>query len=160
MDIQKIVISQYKAALLMFKDAVSISSEELWYGIEKTNAFWHIAYHTLFYTDLYLSVNLDSFVPWDKHKENYNLLDKTLTPSYNKSDIFEYYEKIIDALELRIRETDFEAPSGFYWLKCNKLELHIYNIRHIQHHAGQLIERIRDYQKQGINWVSFGDKQD
>ena len=86
MDIKKILISQYKAALLMFKDAVSNSSDELWYGIEKSKTFWHIAYHTLFYTDLYLCANHDLFVPWEKHKENYDSLGKPPVPPNNKPD--------------------------------------------------------------------------
>jgi hypothetical protein len=38
---------------------------------------------------------------------------------------------------------DFDAPSGFFWLPFSKLELQLYNIRHVQHHTGQLIDRLR-----------------
>jgi len=34
------------------------------------------------------------------------------------------------------------------------MELHMYNIRHLQHHAGQLIDRLRTTENIGIAWVS------
>lgn len=37
---------------------------------------------------------------------------------------------------------DLDAPSGFFWLPFNKLELQLYKTRHVQHHAGQLIDRL------------------
>jgi hypothetical protein len=37
---------------------------------------------------------------------------------------------------------DYNAPSGFSWIPLNKLELQLYNIRHIQHHTGELYERL------------------
>jgi hypothetical protein len=36
----------------------------------------------------------------------------------------------------------YEAPSRFAWIPLNKLELQFYNIRHIQHHTGELFERL------------------
>jgi hypothetical protein len=48
---------------------------------------------------------------------------------------------------------NLEAESGFSWIPMNKMELQIYNIRHIQHHAAQLIERLRDNQGIHIKWV-------
>ncbi len=40
-------------------------------------------------------------------------------------------------------QTRLDADSGFYWLPFNKFELQLYNIRHIQHHTGQLTDRLR-----------------
>jgi hypothetical protein len=49
---------------------------------------------------------------------------------------------------------DLEAQSGFDWLPFDKLELQFYNIRHTQHHTGQLSERLRKSSDTGIRWVA------
>jgi hypothetical protein len=46
-----------------------------------------------------------------------------------------------------------EAPSGFPFLPFNKLELQFYNIRHTQHHTGQLADRLRNAINIGTPWV-------
>jgi len=42
------------------------------------------------------------------------------------------------------------------WLPFPRVEVHIYNVRHIQHHAAQLILRLRRDHKQGIPWFKSG----
>ncbi len=39
--------------------------------------------------------------------------------------------------------TSLEGPSGFSWLPISRGELHLYNIRHIQHHTGQMSAHLR-----------------
>lgn len=34
----------------------------------------------------------------------------------------------------------------------NRLQLHLYNIRHLQHHVGQLTERLHQAGIKGIKW--------
>jgi len=50
---------------------------------------------------------------------------------------------------------NLEAPSGFYWLPFNKAELQFYNIRHTQHHTGQLADRLRTAANLGVDWVGL-----
>jgi hypothetical protein len=45
------------------------------------------------------------------------------------------------------------GESGFPWIPFPRLELHIYNIRHIQHHAGQLGAFLRRNKVKGVGWV-------
>ncbi|KPV49022.1 hypothetical protein SE17_34945, partial [Kouleothrix aurantiaca] len=45
-----------------------------------------------------------------------------------------------------------DAPSGFSWLPLTKFELQIYSIRHIQQHAGELMERLGPGAT-GLDWV-------
>jgi hypothetical protein len=53
----------------------------------------------------------------------------------------------IDALDLHSPE------SGFSWYRVSKLEHQIVNIRHIQHGAAQLADRLRSAAGVGIDWV-------
>jgi hypothetical protein len=58
-----------------------------------------------------------------------------------------------DALDL-----DADA-SGFPWYRTSKLDHQIVNIRHIQHHAAQLADRLRAYSNVGTKWAGAGRKQ-
>jgi hypothetical protein len=50
---------------------------------------------------------------------------------------------------------DLDAnESGFSWYRMSKLEHQFVNIRHIQHHAAQLIDRVRSAADVGIRWVA------
>jgi hypothetical protein len=55
--------------------------------------------------------------------------------------------------EARVPTLDLAAPSGFHWLPFNKMELQFYNIRHRQHHTGQLADRLRTKTNVGLAWV-------
>ena len=46
------------------------------------------------------------------------------------------------------------TESGFSWYRMSKLEHQFVSIRHIQHHAGQLIDRVRSAADIGIGWVA------
>jgi hypothetical protein len=50
---------------------------------------------------------------------------------------------------------DLEAESGFNWLPFDKLELQIYNIRHIQQHTGELYERLGTSGSIELSWVGM-----
>jgi hypothetical protein len=54
----------------------------------------------------------------------------------------------VDAIDLPSQE------SGFSWYPIPKLEHQLVDIRHIQHHAAQLADRIRASADIGIRWVS------
>ena len=51
-------------------------------------------------------------------------------------------QKAIESIALETRET-LEGPSGFGRLKFSRGELYLYNIRHLQHHTGQLSAYLR-----------------
>ncbi len=164
-----VILSQYQGALLMLKAGIINCDEELWNYQKYENKFWHICYHVLFYADLYLSEDEYSFTPWTHHKKEYQFLGKVPYPpyhkpvvdlSYSKQQILDYYDFISHSLELRIAKTNLDKTSGFFWLPFNKMELQLYNIRHIQHHAAQLIERLREERNISVEWVGFGEKAD
>ncbi|MCB9122287.1 MAG: hypothetical protein H6640_21400 [Caldilineaceae bacterium] len=52
-------------------------------------------------------------------------------------------------------QTDLSAPSGFDWLPMNKLELQIYSMRHLQQHAGELMERLGSRAGIDVPWVGM-----
>ena len=157
-----IIKSQYAASLEMFRQAVKKCPGDAWNNKRDKNRFWHICYHALFYTHLYLQTTEGDFIPWEKHREEYPFLGKLPWPPhadpkigdpYSKEDILEYAAFCLKEVEKRVDALDLESTSGFHWLPFDKLELQFYNIRHIQHHAGQLIDRLRNHDNIGVDWV-------
>jgi|SRR5215470_680398 len=162
MHIAEPLMKQYRAPLEMLGQAIDLCPESLWYSAEYHNRFWHVAYHALFYTHLYLHPTEAELVPWPKCRPSYNFLGalpfppfekpKIETP-YEKADLLEYLEICRKEVAARVPELDLEAPSGFDWIPLNKLELQVYNIRHLQHHTGQLADRLRNVAGVGVPWV-------
>ncbi|MDN3548860.1 DinB family protein [Mucilaginibacter aquaedulcis] len=162
------LISQYRAALSMLRNVVVSCPEILWDNTDNDIAFWQLVYHTLYFTDLYLADNAHRFVRWSRHRQDYQKLGrlpadrtKLTQPIYTKNDLLGYISEIDQLLIHQVKEEGFKGPSGFEWLVMNKLESHLYNIRHLQHHTGQLIERLHQFGVHGIPWIiQFTDGED
>jgi hypothetical protein len=164
MDTTTVIRSQYHAALDMLDEAIRACPEGLWADPSFTNVFWHVAYHALFYTHLYLHESHESFVPWSKGRPEYEFLGDRLPwpphdkpkvgEPYTKAEVLEYMAFCRQQVEAKVPAVDLGAASGFAWLPFGKLELQFYNIRHLQHHTGQLSERLRTQANTGIGWVA------
>lgn len=156
MKTKEILKSQYRASIQMLKDAVENCPDSLWNNEAYTNPFWHVVFHAIFYTHFYLHATQDNFIPWEKHKDELvSLEDDPGDEIYTKEEIIDYiayFERKIDEL---VDDLDLEAGSGFYWLPFNKLELQLYNIRHIQHHTGELSERLGKFGDIEVGWVGM-----
>jgi len=160
-----IIKSQYKASLAMLRDAIEKCTEPLWADERYKPPFWRIAYHGLFFTDLYLSENVEEFSPWAKHIDEYESLGPMIHkggklpkegPPYAKDELQEYYDLIIEKLDAAVDSLELDQTSGFPWLPFGKLELQFYNIRHIHHHAGQLSLILRTELGQELGWIAMG----
>jgi len=158
MNLQDILKSQYHASLTMLQDAIDACPAELWTDPTYVNQFWQVAYHTLFYTDFYLHASESAFVPWEKHRPKHNFFASghaapgSLVP-YSIDEVRAYRARCDAMIDSAVDRLDLSAPeSGFPWYKMSKLEHQFVNLRHIQHHTGQLAERIRQVTGRGVNW--------
>ena len=159
MNIKDAIKSQYLASLAMLQEAVAKCPESLWQDREYANAFWHIAYHTLYYTHLYLQPTGEDFRPWSKHRGYYHSLTRQEPKSgepYSQADILEYLEFCRMQVDQQVSQLDLEAESGFHWLPFDKLELQFYNIRHLQQHIGELCERLGAQGGVEVAWAVRG----
>lgn len=161
MNLNDIIKSQYLAALEMLKQAVVQCPAEVWDDAADENRFWHVAYHALFYAHLYLQPAEADFVPWEKHKRAARSLaagdekETAITNPYTPSEILEYLAFVQQEALTTVDKLDMHGESGFYWLPFSKLELQFYTIRHIQHHAGELYERLSTYREVEVHWVGL-----
>ena len=160
-----IVSSQIRAALRMLRSAIEACPDELWNREADHNPFWVLSYHTLYFAHLYLSPSEGAFEPYQRQVAGHSGYGKTdlgnwadLTPDdvYAKTDLLTYCDHIDSRVSELVESTQFNAESGFSWLKFSKAEAHLYNLRHIQHHAGQLIDRLRQEADIGSKWVFDG----
>ncbi len=154
------IVTEYKGSLKMLINTVHKCPDDLWESAAFENTYWRIVYHTLFYTAFYLSAGLDGFIPWDKHHPNYHVLGSTahdeqpvvIKHRYSKSDLLGYADVIFNSLEDKVNNANLTDATGFEWIARNRFGLHLYNIRHVQHHTGQLTERLHQVGIKGINW--------
>lgn len=143
--------SQYLAALAMLREVIKLCPEGLWLSTGYKNRLWHVAYHALFYTHLYLQISEKNFKPWEHHRTDYEFLGPQPWPPYNLPTIGEPYsrEEVLaylslceDEVRAQVPMLDLAGPSGFSWQNFSKLELQFYNIRHLQQHVGELSDRL------------------
>ncbi|HXM13312.1 MAG TPA: DinB family protein [Terriglobales bacterium] len=160
-----LLVSQYRASLSMLGQAIEVCPEDLWLASDYRNRSWHIAYHAVFYTHFYLQESQADFRAWGKHQADSQYLgprpwEPNKVPAvvrpYSRAEVLEYHKLCCAEVEARVPRLELSAPSGFYWLPFNKMELQLYNIRHLQHHTGQLADRLRAVAGVGVDWVLSG----
>jgi hypothetical protein len=159
------IAAQYGAALKMLEDAIDQCQPENWTASVSKFPFWHVAYHVLFCTDMYLSQGLGRFLPQSFHRENYNFLGRMPFPPftaviadhpYDKATLLSYVITCRNKVIIEIKqetESTLAAPSGFDWIPFPRAQLHLYNIRHIQHHTGALGAFLGKAQGKSAAWV-------
>jgi hypothetical protein len=161
--------SQYHAALAMLRDAIERCPEPEWVSDDHRNAFWQIAYHTLFFTHLYLQPSLEAFRPWEGHQGGVQHEDGIAGPAdpssslplipepYTKAQVLAYCRLVDAMVDGAVVALDLDgAESGFPWYRMGKLEHQLVNLRHVQHHAAQLADRLRAASDIGVRWVAAG----
>ncbi|MBL7200218.1 MAG: hypothetical protein ISS56_08730 [Anaerolineae bacterium] len=165
MNAHQAILSQYQAALAMLRQAIEKCPTSLWSDTAARNRYWHIAYHALFYTHLYAHTRGEEFEPWEHHRAEYEFLgpkpwpphdEPAIGEPYGKGEVLAFVEVCQGYIEVQVPPLDLEASSGFSWLPVDKLELQFYNIRHLQHHIGQLLDRLRTRAGIGVSWISHG----
>ena len=166
--IAEILGSQYKAALQMLRQTIGKIPSDQWNNDEYNNPNWQIAYHAIWATRFYLSANSESFVPWEKAIEGAESLggmqdwenpeEGVIIEGYHsKEELLSFIDSIEEGLQQAISTLPLTGNSGFEWYPYSRLELHINNIRHLQHHAAQLIERMKAKGITGFPWAIDGN---
>jgi uncharacterized damage-inducible protein DinB len=157
--LRRILTGQFEAALAMLHQCVRICPPEHWDSKIANDTFRQVAYHTLFFVDLYLSPGEDAFELRDLHRRGGDERSSTTASAgLDQDETLAYVaicrHKALAALAAETAES-LQRDSGFARLRCSRAELHLYNIRHMQHHAGQLSASLRRI-KQAVDWVKSG----
>ena len=163
---QDLITGQYEACLSMLGMCVNRSPDSGWHAPVANLKFCQVAFHTLFFTDLYLGDDVASQRAQSFHRDHSQefgdyeeLEDRVQQATYEKSFIIEFLRHCRDkAISVVGRETEetLQRRAAFDWLDMTRAELHLYNVRHIHHHAAQLSLRMRLDTGEGIPWVQSG----
>jgi DinB superfamily len=152
-----IVWQQFGAAIDMLENAMLACPDELWSDRSQRPEFWYLVYHTLFFLDLYLADSVEAFVPPAPFTMD-ELDPAGLLPErpYTKEQLQTYLEHGRDKCRSTIDTlTDDRARQrcGFERVDVSVLELLLYNMRHVQHHAAQLNLILRQKIDSAPGWV-------
>lgn len=167
-QLRAILKSQLHAALATLRDVVTRCPDDLWLAPGQPSAYWQVAYHTVFFGHLYLCPGVEQFEKWTGHQDAQHgdglpgpADPKSTLPllpaPYTKAQVLEYCG-VCDALVDRaIDDLDVSRTEcGFPWYSMSKLEHQLVNLRHIQHHAAQLADRLRIATGATTRWVATG----
>ncbi len=159
MDItlKTIIWRQFGAAIDMLENAMQACPEAVWGDRSLRPEFWYTAFHTLFYLDLYLSESDAGFSPpapftLDEMDERGLLPERV----YTIEELQKYLEHGREKCRATIAAMTGDKAHrrcGFDWLDISVAELLLYNMRHVQHHAGQLNLLLRQKVDSAPRWV-------
>jgi len=148
---------QFGAAIDMLENAMRACPEAVWEDRSRQPEFWYVAFHTLFYLDLYLSESDVGFSPPAPYTLD-ELDEKGLMPErmYTKDELLKYLahgrEKCRSTISA-LTEERANRRCGFEWLDISFAEVLFYNMRHVQHHAAQLNLLLRQKIDSAPRWV-------
>jgi hypothetical protein len=156
MNMKSALKKQYRAGLAMLRQSVECCPADVWTSGEHPRTFWRIAFHTIFYTHLYLQPDNESFQRWSKDREDCAALwdDPPELEPYTVADILEYIDLLAESVSASVDRLDLDASeTGFYWYpNMTKLDHQMMNLRHLQGHVGQLSEILMSHGID-IDWV-------
>lgn len=156
--IKDVLWKQLGASIDMLQDAISACPDELWERPSAGMGFWYMAYHALWFLDHDLSPAEGEFTPPGFDIYNYEAGDARppFEHPYSRSDVTEYVRhcrrRCKDAIG-GIDERDSGHLRGCHRINANAIELIIYQIRHVQHHAAQLNLLLRQTTDSAPDWV-------
>jgi hypothetical protein len=169
---QTLLGRQFAAAIQMLRLAIEACPDELWDDRTDGSPFWHLAYHALFYTDFYLSDDEKTFEPRDFHGDKAHFLPgdykefggvvTTPDKAFTRDQLLDYADHCLRKSQATFEKlTDERALErcGFWWYELNLGEFLLNNLRHAQHHAGQLALLLRRRADVGIEWMGTRDNQ-
>lgn len=177
--IREALHEQFSAGLAMLRACIGACPDDLWTtefpcppdeDRTLTRTFERIAFHTVYFTHLYLGQGEAAFhrpvglavydreanagmwtPPWAT--EPYEL--SADVPAHSKLAILHYLAFVEELLPRTIDELDLAASgSGFHWYpNIGKLSHELLNLRHLQGHVGQLTELLMA-RGVDVDWVS------
>lgn len=152
----------------MLRDAIASCPAEHWETKVANDPARFVAFHTLYSTDIYLSRNKSAFKSHEFVMEGRGLPfgqplpAGTLPRGLSQQRAIEYSNFCIAKARATLAietEADLAGESGFGH-PLSRAEMHIYNIRHIQHHTGALAAHIRrltpEFPETGLDWIDSG----
>lgn len=152
MKIKPVLQSQYLSALAMLKQAIVQCPPAVWNDRQEKDKFWYVAYHTLRYAHQYLKATDKGYPRWEQRPHS----DPGVP--FSKEQILVKLAQVERDVIEQVPLMNLDDKTGATGALANKLELQIYNIRHIQQHTGELYQRLSATNAK-LNWASRRTKE-
>ncbi len=164
LSLTEIIWNQFGAAIDSLESAIRVCPEPVWKarvpGRETpAHDFWYIVFHTLFWTDCYLHETSKTFAEQSKYGvTEFDPEGAYPDRIYSQGEMLEYLAYVREKCRARVSTATEESLYAFWDSESKKdfpvLELHLYNMRHVQHHAAQLNLMLRQTVDDAPKWVS------
>jgi len=153
----EMVTAQFGAAIQMLSNAVDACPEKLWNQKNDFSDFWYIAYHVTFWLDFYLTALPDDYIPYkdfgmSEHDPEGILPERV----FSKEEITDYLDHCMAKCKSVLNNLDEVKGNELYTfgtLTLPRFEMMLYNMRHVQHHTGQLNLLLRQQAGSAPKWV-------
>ena len=152
---------QFGAAIDSLEGAIQSCPETVWASGERWRQPWYLAFHTLFWLDLYLSESASDYAPPAPFTRGELEPDVFPDRPYLKQELLGWLRQCRASLAARLSristEGDLRRRCRLPWGEMELGELLLYNLRHVQHHVGQLNLLIRQAGGEPPRWVARAD---
>lgn len=151
----------------MLRAAIEQCPPQVWTQAADGPAGGRIAYHTLHYTDAYLCDGWDAHqqAAW-AHEHAYLFKREGSWPPesaeipdviYDAEQLLAYGDEVKQTARDVVASKDLSDASAFAHIKGTRLAVHVYNLRHLQHHVGQLCLLTRRAGGGVVGWSGNGE---
>jgi hypothetical protein len=153
---KEFIAPQFGAAIEMLDKSLRACPDALWSDGSQPE-FWYVAYHALFWLDFYLSESPEGFAP--PAPFDLNEMDPAgLMPVrvFTVDELCAYADHCRRKCRTALESFPMERAGEMVHrgnVHLARLELHVYNLRHFQHHVGQLNLMLRQKANIGGVWV-------
>lgn len=164
-----IIWRQFGAAIDMLGNALRACPDDLWRAklwdapAERPEyaQFWYLAYHALFWLDLYTTGAAEGFAPPAPFTLIEMEADGLPDRVYARDELQDYLAygrtKCQATLEALTDETA-QRRCRFGWGEVSFVELQLYSMRHVQEHAAQLSLFLGQQGVAAPDWVGWAGK--
>ncbi len=152
---------QFGAAIDSMEGVIRAFPDDAWTSGERWSQPWYLAFHTLFWLDLYLGESAAEYIPPDPVTRGE--MERGVFPErpYTKAELLEWLARTREALAARLltitADDETRRRCRLHWGEMEAVELLLYNLRHVQHHVGQLNWLIRQAGGKPARWVMRTD---
>jgi len=167
--LQKVLWNQFGASIDMFEKTIELWPDRYWTLESKV---YYLSYHTFLFLDYYLTIpptNFTAPLPFTMISPDnippYAIDDLLPARLYTKKELVDCLQTcgqkckhvIFNLTEKMLGRTWIDQPddiAGSPTLKYSVLEILLYNLKHLQHHLGQLNLLLRQETNRAAGWVA------
>jgi hypothetical protein len=155
---KNLIWQQFGASIDMLENAIVACPDEIWNDRSEEPEYWYLAFHTLFWLDLYLSGAVENFAPPAPFTlDELNPAGVLPERVYAKEELRTFLRHCRRKCRTTIENSTDEEMNRlcrFGWGEASFAELLLYNMRHVQHHAAQLNLILRQKTDSAPGWVA------